>query len=324
MVSLHEAIFDFLPEDQSKLFAPFLMSLEVKLVCDIPKDISERLKTLPGVQIVDGTMLRTIFKSQLAKYQLLMQLKARPEVSRSLFDTLLAAIIPPVADYVDLVGCHILPLADGTVGTLDNTANTYYVATDEELKLFAFASKHLLTSSVAEKLGYVAENGRFNILRLELCHVGELIKTKPLVTAPDAEHDSWLCQFWEYWNDHPSSTDPWLSVDKFDVPIFKATCDGLQIYSTPLKFASLPAIVEPNEAGQLPLFAKIPGLYYFNRRQGFVPFSHCSPFLGAGGVGGSLGRYISKGGGCVSRGSISMGVSCLKIAFEEVDLPFVG
>lgn len=273
MVSLQEATFDFMPENQSKLLAPLLMSLGVKLVCDIPKDISKLLKALPGVQSVDGPMLRTTFKSQLARDQLLTQLKARPEVSGSLVDALLAAIIPPVADYLDLVGCHILPLADGTLATLntseDNTSNTYYVATDEELELFSFASKRLLTTRVAKKLGYVTENGKFNILQLALCHVEELLKTNAPVTSPDAEHDSWLRRFWEYWNDHPNSTNSQPSLDKLDVPIFKATCDGLAIYSTPLKFASLPAIVEPNEADQLPLCTKVPGLHLLD--PGFMP-----------------------------------------------------
>ena len=270
MLSLTEAIFDFLPQNQSELLTPLLISLGVNLVRNIPGDICKQLELLPEVKTIDGLLLRKALKSETAKSHLQDEVKMRPAI----FDAVFSIIIPPEEELADLNGCHIIPLSNGDLGTLEmdtlnmdtgNEPTRYYVATDTELTLFSFASMCLVTTTMANKLGIIAEHGRFNILHLDLYNVTKLLKLKPLVTAPNVDHDSWLPQFWDYWNSHVDSNKPWVWVclEDLDVQIFQATCNGVREYSSPLLFHSRPAVVEPSAHDQKPLCAKIPGIYQF-------------------------------------------------------------
>lgn len=271
LFDLTQAVFDFLPKSQSEVLAPFLTSLGVKLVRNIPILVSKHLKALPQVKSLTPPFLRQLLKTPVAKVYL------QREVGKNerLFDVLLANIIPIDAELADLDGCHILPIANGSLATLSfgdgGETTTYYVATDKELELFSFARNTFVHAHVTEKLGPLIESLRFNVRHLEIFALRKLLELRPLVTTPNPESDKWLGNFWEYWNDHNDSTLHWNSVDDLHIPIFKASCNGTWTYATPVQFQSLPAVIEPKGSSQQQLCSKIPGLYRFDRK--FMPKS---------------------------------------------------
>jgi sacsin len=273
LLDINQAVFDFLPKKHSEILAALLISLEVKLVRHIPAEVAKHLKVLPKVKSVTGPMLRELFKSDRSKICLLKELAENPLILEVLFRQL----IPADADLNDLDGCHLLPLADGSLATLkyidtnDAQSSKYYVASEKELKLFDFASRYLVTSSTGAKLGPVLESGKFNLTRLRLCHVRKLLEMRPVVSTPNPEAEGWLTEFWKFWNGNMDSSLPSSNIDAFGAKVFRATRDCVDTYATPVEFQQLAAVVEPSVFEHQRLCDKIPGLYRFNTK--FMPKS---------------------------------------------------
>jgi sacsin len=218
-------------------------------------------------------MLRELFKSDRSRICLLNELAEKP----LLLEVLFRRLIPADVDLNDLDGCHLLPLADGSLATLkyvdpsDAQSSKYYVASKKELKLFEFASRYLVTSSTGATLGPVLESGKFNLTRLRLHHIRKLLEMRPVVSTPNPEAERWLTEFWEFWNGNIDSSLPLSNIDDFGVKIFRATRDGVDTYATPVEFQQLAAVVEPSTSVHQELCDKIPGLYRFNAK--FMPKS---------------------------------------------------
>jgi sacsin len=183
------------------------MAMHVNLVRDIPSEVSKYLKTMSGINYVKGPMLRKLFKSEQYKTCLLKQMAQSPSILEVIYDLL----IPLDKELKDLDGCHIVPLADGNLATLKfgetNEVHSlkYFVVSEDELKLFRFASRHLVKSSITAMLEPILDSGKFNLARLKLCDVKKLLKMKPAaISTPSADEDRWLTEFWKYWN---SSTE---------------------------------------------------------------------------------------------------------------------
>jgi sacsin len=154
-------VFDFLPESHSEILSALLISLGVKLIRHIPLGVAKHLQELqPKVSSVTGPMLRKLLKSDRSKIYLQRELDKKP----NLLKVLLGQMILADADLSDLDGCHLLPLSDGSLATLkyvdldDAQKSDYYVASNEELKLFEFASRYLVTSSTGAILGPVLKS----------------------------------------------------------------------------------------------------------------------------------------------------------------------
>ena len=272
LFDINQAVFDFLPKSESEVLAALLISLEVKLVRHIPTEVAKHLKEVqPKVKSVAGPMLRELFKSDRSRICLLKELVENPLILEVLFRQLIPA------DANDLDGCHILPLADGSLATLkyvdpnDAQSSKYYVASEKELKLFEFASKYLVTSSTGATLGPILESGKFNLTRLRLSHIRKLLEMRPVVSTPNPEAERWLTEFWKFWNGNIDSSLLSSNIDNFGVKIFRATRDGVGTYATPVEFHQLAAVVEPSIFEHQRLCDKIPGLYRFNTE--FMPKS---------------------------------------------------
>ena len=268
-LDISRAVFDFLYSSQSKTLAPLLMAMQVNLVRDIPIKITKHLKAVPEVKCVTGPMLRALFKSENGRTNLLKEVAQNPNILEVLFDLL----IPVNAELHHLDGCHVLPLADGTLATLrlKNSIGAespkYFVVSEDELKLFGFASRHLVKSSIGTMLEPVLDSGKFNLARLKLCDVKKLLEMKPAVSTRSAKEDRWLTEFWKYWNSNIDSSMPSSNIDTLKATIFGATSlrlNGTHLYSSPQLFHTLPAVVEPSSGEHKKLCDRIPDLWRFN------------------------------------------------------------
>jgi len=270
---ISQAVFDFLYKSHSNILAPLLMAMDVNLVREIPAKIAKHLKEVPEVKSVSGPMLRLLLKSEKSRDCLLKEMAKNPGI----LDVLLLELIPADAELKDLDGCPLLLLADGTLATLKFSdtsgaqSSKYYVATDNELKLFKFASNYLVNSSTGMKLGRILQSGKFNLAQLKLCDVRKLLEMKPAVSTPSADADKWLTEFWKFWNSNIDSSLPSSNIDTLNIEILGASRDGVQIYATPVAFHTLPAVVEPSAREHQQLCNNIPGIYRFNTK--FMPKS---------------------------------------------------
>jgi sacsin len=270
LFDINKAIFDFLPNGQSDVLAPLLLSFEVKLVRHIPTEISKHLRKIPEVNYVTGSMLRKLFKLESATLLLQNEMSKNP----SILETLLDLAVPVGDDLGELDGCCFLPLADGTLGTLrllssSITAITYYVASANEMKLFEFSSGLLLAPKAHKPFREVFKSGKFNLEKLHHRHVRKLLEKRSAPTAANPRANKWLTEFWDFWNKHPESSVPLLESDIEDCVLLQARCHRAEMYLTPSQFQELPAVVESSIEEHQLLSRKIPGLFLLN--QTFMP-----------------------------------------------------
>jgi len=266
LFTFSDAVFDFLPETESKVLLPLLMSLRVNLVHKVPIKVAKHLKELSNVKSLSGPILRELLKSKESRLQLQKQMIKCP----SILEVLVRQLTRMDESLENLDGCYILPLANGEIAALkylntsDSKTSNYYVIQDRHLELFRFASRQLVTSTSAEKLGPVLESGNFNLEKLQLCHVNKLMDLMPPTSIADPERDRWLVNFWKFWNQDEQSLLPSSKVDLFPSQIFKATCNGVQIYTSPIEFHQLPAVIKPSIGKHQQICDTIPGLYVFD------------------------------------------------------------
>lgn len=265
LFDISQAVFDFLPT-QSDALAGLLLSLGVNLVRHIPPEISKHLTRLPEVNHVTGAMIRELVKLESTKPLLQNVISKFP----TFVTLLLHLVIPSGEDLEELDGCYILHLANGTLGSLrllnsSTTETTYYDASATEMKLFSFSSGLLLSSKARKPFEKVLNSKKFNLAKLELSHVGRLLKKRIAPESTNPQTDKWLTDFWKFWNDSPEADNPALENEIDNFMLYKATQHGGdEVYLKPSQFRVLGAIVKPlNDEHQL-ITGKIPGLYQFH------------------------------------------------------------
>jgi sacsin len=271
-----QAVFDFLPKTQSEALAPLLLAMQVNLVRDVPRELARRLGTLPGVKSVTGPLLRALFKSEQSRTCLLREV-AKTQQRPRILEVLFGLMIPLSTEQLpELDGCHILPLANGSIATLkyedtnEGQSSHYSVVTEDELKLFEFASSLLVTSSVGNMFNRISESEKnFNLVKLKLSGAKKLLEIKPVVSTPDADEDKWLLKFWKYWNSSIDATLPAADINTVSAKIFKGTVNATPFYASPATFRTVPAVVEPDNGENKQLCEKIPGLWCFDNK--FMP-----------------------------------------------------
>ena len=254
-LTFSQAVFDFLPLDQSKALAPFLLAMDVNLVRELPERMVKNLKALSQVNSVTSPMLRTLLKSAKAKTCLMGEMPRNPEILQVLF----SLVMPTAADIHALHGCHLVPLANSTLSTLEfkdtgvGHASRYFVASDAELKLFEFASRDLVKATIVAMLKPILDNGKFNLSKLKLTDVPKLLETKPVVQKPNNKEDKWLMDFWKYWDSNMAFSLPLPNIVTLNAKLYRARVNGAEVYASPSSFDGLPAVVEPvnNEHKQL-------------------------------------------------------------------------
>lgn len=262
LFDIKKAMFDFLPEDQSNILAPLLLSLELPLVRHVPKSIADNLKAFAKVKCITGSVLRELCKKESSRLLLQKAVSKNPEV----LEVLLKLAIPAGDDQSDLDGCHFLPLNNGTLGTLKLlkshiVSTEYYMASTEEIKLFEFASTLLISTETGKTFEKVLKSRKFNIQKLQLCHVRKLLIERVAPKTVNTETNIWLTEFWKYWNKSLDSLAPGSSVLTDGLAVYLATCDGREMYVEPSALEAFPAVIEPTGVEHRGLCRKIPGLY---------------------------------------------------------------
>jgi sacsin len=279
LLELKQATFDFLPRARWSVLRSFLES-EIPTLVRVPSAIAKMLQSSPPiVTYVTPSVLRMMFHSEEAAKQL-----AKIEPKLEAFDVLLKEIIPKCdADFEELNGCRVLPLADGTMGMLRiqkpmQPNITYYIASKREVGLFNFALEILTPEDQGSDLKAALLNyeKKFNFKRLDLSGVGTLLGKKSFqAITPTPEFDTWLQQFWIFW--HEREVDSAESVETIfnsapgvnSCPILEATCDGVKTYLRPSDLGSFPSVVEPADEEQKKMCDKISGLYRINKH--YIP-----------------------------------------------------
>lgn len=272
LFDIKKALFDFLPEDQSNILAPLLLSLELPLVRHFPKIIADNLKAFAKVKCITGSVLRELCKKESSRLLLQKAVSKNPEV----LEVLLKLAIPAGDDQSDLDGCHFLPLNNGTLGTLKLlnphiVSTEYYMASTEEIKLFEFASTLLISTETGKTFEKALESRKFNIQKLRLCHVKKLLMERVAPKTVTTETNIWLTEFWKYWNKSLDSLAPGSSVLTDGLAVYLATCDGREMYVEPSALEAFPAVIKPTNVEHQRLFGKIPGLYILSNI--FMPVS---------------------------------------------------
>ncbi|TVY68700.1 Sacsin [Lachnellula suecica] len=268
LFDINQAVFDFLPKTHSPILASLLLSLGVNLVREIPADIAKRLKVIADtydLNFVTGSLLRKLFKTERSRTYLLEEMAKSSRVWEVLFNHL----APAEADFADLDGCYILPLAHKTLASLnflgDNEAklSSYYLVSEKELTLFGFASKCFVSGNINDKLVQILQSGKFNVAPLKLSHVERLLQVRPAVSSPHPDANKWLVEFWKFWNGRIEDSP---NIDGFDFGIYQAKRNGssVDMYATPSEFLQFPSVVEPSDGEQKELCDIIPGLYRFD------------------------------------------------------------
>lgn len=182
-------------------------------------------------------------------------------------------------DFVELDGCCCLPLADGSIGTINLTGPSkfpeYYLANQNEITLFTFASAILINRKPGNAFKEaLIESRKFNVARLSLSDIGYVLKRRFLDGNATENTDKWMSNFWAYWNrvegpDHIMVKTVMSAPDIRRNPIFEASCDGVKSYMAASKLDALPAVIEPSDEKHRVLCGKFAGIYKFN--QSFLP-----------------------------------------------------
>ncbi|KAM3067186.1 hypothetical protein ACMFMG_005445 [Clarireedia jacksonii] len=277
-----EAVFNLFPPVKSKVLDPFLQNLVPNLATSIPMDLISRFKGMP-FQYVGRDRLRSLLKTAEAKRWL--QKPSQADVSSlAVHLEILSEIIPINGqdDELDeVVGCGLIPLADGTLADVhileaDTKVRCYYIADDVELDIFSFAKCLMVSQKFrkSESLQNLATQGRFNIKPLKLCDVRHLLSLRPSVSGNhNPETDEWLKKLWSYWNhSRPSVEIPPVAANLFaGQPLLKSTCSGVSLYRSFNELDTLPCVIDPTDAGHKALCKEITGLAIF--RPDFMPHS---------------------------------------------------
>ncbi|KAH8668095.1 hypothetical protein BGZ60DRAFT_451451 [Tricladium varicosporioides] len=260
---MSQAVFDFLTKSQSTTLAPLLLDLSVNLVHRLPLKVSSRIKSIPETKSVDANMLRTLLKLDRSKKKLELEIAKVDELMK----VILRLSITDKTDLRELDGCHIIPLANGSLGTLkyesSDTKNIYFVSSEEEMDLFDFASSLLVADKHEAELYSIIHSEKFNLTKFSMLHVGKVLKGS-FTTLPQRPSEKWLERFWKAWNDDQNTIERSSEAQIQEFLLCRANLNG-QITSTSLAgFTTSPAIVSPNNVRHRQLCFNIPGLYQFD------------------------------------------------------------
>jgi sacsin len=272
LVTVIEAVFDLLDERISMALREILES-QIPTLVRAPMKIRSRLQTGMEVKSVTPKRLRELFREESASKCLENTALEDPTV----LEILLGLISPSRdAEFTELDGCRILPLADRTLGTLrlatiHKQADCYLVANQEELELFHFALGRLVALKPGKHFKKaILDSAKFNVTRLDLFNLGTLLGRMDFGDrSATVKMDTWLNKFWDYcrraeelqFNTKSVFTS---SPDIRCRPIFRATRGGVSSYIEPERLDLLPAVIEPDKLQQRSLCAKFPGIYMFS------------------------------------------------------------
>lgn len=317
VTSLKCAQFDFLPEQSSKKLRPLFINLCPNLVRP-PRKIWPNINTADTAQYtttLDSAFLCRLFGQErncllLEEFVNALALSERPQSKLEALEKILQAIIPSVGADVSslnaLDGCRILPKLDGSLGLLTSKpeANMWtFVATEEEQKLFYFASHFMVNTKLFQRLettrsskltlgGEVMLSFRkpiediakasFNVRPLEIGDLGMLLAQPQSPTSPSAVPESrntWIEDLWFYLDTRfrafakaREANEPEVTITGLlsrcgleDHPVYRYKSNNEWHYITPRQFDEGLYLVEPIDKQHSALCEEIGGLNIVDR-----------------------------------------------------------
>ena len=272
LVELKNATFDLLGTSMSRDLMAVLPFWFENLVHPT-EPLQGGMKRLRGIRFITPSLVRRKLQSREAVSHLINSIKRADRLLKSLL-----RFVTPVtdADLNELKDCGIIPLADGTLGTIEartqSSQSTYFSASAAERKLFSFAAGVLISDEIGtEFTDKIKSSERFNIYSLNEDHIGKLLEMNTDWPAiPDRGPKEWLQQFWKYMNEYcPAGvgsgssdiTNDYLNIQLQQFPLHEAQCAAKFQYASFESFPRLPAIVEPASPDERTLCLGLPGLY---------------------------------------------------------------
>jgi sacsin len=300
---LKEAVFDFISATSSYALQDIFREWFPGLV-RVPGD---RLPIdFRGLGSAMTELTPSMVRKKLLDSDVRSELRNYADGNSEVLNDLLQIILPErgaeVLEIAELNNCPILPLQDGSLGTLrylksSRSPQIYFCVTAEECNLFSFASNlfvrgEIIGNNVGERsfqsdgvgqefIPWVFNSSMFNVRELTVQDLGQLLQQRASSEWESTSAlESWLEAFWFYFRirmpiDTLGGTQKDITarcgIEKF--PVFQATKGGKTVHISPASFESLPAVVEPSLrfGGLLELCLRFPDLYVVNRRM--TPFS---------------------------------------------------
>ncbi|KAI9768402.1 MAG: hypothetical protein M1839_004119 [Geoglossum umbratile] len=299
---LREAVFDFISATSSPMLQDIFLEWFPNLV-RVPGDELPMDFRMLGLAITELTS--SMIRKRLQDPSTHGQLQEYADGDSGVIDDLLQLILPrrgaEDSEVAGLNGCPVLPLQDGSLGTLHylkvaTSPPMYFCVTAEEREIFGFASNLFVrgevrhhpseTSFYGDGVGkdftpWVLNSSSFNVRELLPSDLGRVLQQRDASeweSTPALE--SWLETFWFYFRmrmpkgklkSSRKSVTRDCGIDKF--PVYQATKGGRIVHISPENVEKLPTIIEPPSRldGLLELCQRFPDLYIINRAM--TPFS---------------------------------------------------
>lgn len=311
IASLKTAYFDFLQETSSQKLRPLLLRLFPKLV-RLPGNLhTSFLQSVKNanVNIINDKFLCDTFQQEDACTELEAELgSGNRGISMRIefWIHLMTSMMPPsgVKGFAEVVafGCRVLPLRNGKLGKIMSRENsialkTYLRGTSVETALFEFAAEEFVNyeyevdakmpnGSTSNPIQEIILSGLFNVRKMILSDIGNLLKSPASPLKPAQLSKPWLEKFWEYFNPKlrarlhasaPTATDSEVNFKQvlkecslMELPIYLATSAGNDTVITPKQFESGTYMVHPSDKDDADLCSKIPGLTLID--QDYIPY----------------------------------------------------
>jgi len=157
-------------------------------------------------------------------------------------------------------------LADGSLGTLKLQSSTnqpvdYYLASDEEMRVFGFASSILVSHSNWNPIKSVLVGSNCNVQKVHPKYYKHLFAMR----KPNSMSADWLTEFWKLQNKRAASEDKLLD----DLPVYLARRGQEEEFLTGRDLESRAAVVEPAHEEQRRMCEKFSDLWRFD--SAFIP-----------------------------------------------------
>jgi sacsin len=271
LVSYSSAVFDLLNKQTSEALRPLLCNCMENLVRP-PSDVARHIKTAVGVKLLSPSLVRNVLTHPEAEEHV----ERAKQTMENFLAALLSYIMPTtVAEASELDGCAILPLANGTLGTLalmpskpkTGSQSVYFAANTDCHSLFSFASSMFAASEENEDfveniLGF----GLHNLRQLGKSDMNVILSCKG-AWAPESTSVQWLLGFWKYMNstsETSESTDKHEALDLNTIQQFRLLIvrshGGRGTVMSLHDFQNNAIVVQTTIKDQMDLFADFPGL----------------------------------------------------------------
>ncbi|KAI9838391.1 MAG: hypothetical protein M1819_005660 [Sarea resinae] len=191
--------------------------------------------------------------------------------------------------FTRLVGCRILPLRNGALGTIadaSGSTDTFFLASEDDYQVFDFAPEKF----VDQKALYIGAENRtpkqikgllnskkINVRPLSISDLGALMRLpkSPMLESSESRR-LWLPKFWSLFNKalekeiqsgsaKATLHEYLVRYNLFDLPIYPAKRGTEALHICPATINDSPCVFEPNDHDQSILCRRISGLIIIDR-----------------------------------------------------------